>query len=95
MNLPTNPEEALLETDDASQRVLDAATKLTADPPAPEITQGTMQVTVWDEPPGAAGRRVPDMPGDTEETIAEQLVSAGIEEAERERRRLQSDLPLE
>ena len=53
---------------------------------APEVSRETAEMTEWDGLPGAAGRQVPDRVEGGEETEAEKLVRAGIEEAAREQR---------
>ncbi|MEY4483552.1 MAG: hypothetical protein RL693_1004 [Verrucomicrobiota bacterium] len=53
---------------------------------APEESSGTAEVTVWDEPPDAVTKRVPVMPLQSDETIVEELVNAGNEEADLELR---------
>jgi hypothetical protein len=53
---------------------------------APEVSRETAEMTEWDGLPGAAGRQVPDRVEGGEETAAEKLVRAGIEEAAREQR---------
>jgi hypothetical protein len=52
---------------------------------APEVPAGMEEVATWDEPPAAAGIRVPRLRPDDEELTSE-LVSEGIEEADRELR---------
>lgn len=69
-----------------NESVLRAASKVGADIIAPEETRMTSEVTTWNESPNTLGHHTPDMPVDPEMIIAEQLVTAGAEEAEIEKR---------
>lgn len=53
---------------------------------APEDSPASTLVTVWDQAPGSTGHEVKPEPPDDSEGIALQLVEAGNEEADRERR---------
>ena len=52
---------------------------------APEVPAGMEELAKWDEPPGAAGIRIKPIPPEDEDQTVE-LVSEGIEEADRELR---------
>jgi hypothetical protein len=66
--------------------VLESAAQDEGEIIAPEVSPVTAEITVWDECPDTAGRHVRESPDDDEMTISEQLVDAGIEEADREKR---------
>jgi hypothetical protein len=82
----TDTETLLPDAADLVEAMLQAAAKLGGDPLAPETSTGTAAITAWDEPPDAAGYRMLQTPVVGEATIAEQLVIAGIEEADLEQR---------
>ena len=82
----TDTEPLLPDAADLAEGVLEAASKLGEDLLAPEASSGTAAITTWDEPPDAAGYRMLQTPVVGEATIAEQLVIAGIEEADLEQR---------
>ena len=54
--------------------------------PAPETTPQTQSLTVWNEPELARGHEVMAVPAVPDTTVAEQLVNAGNEEADLDRR---------
>jgi hypothetical protein len=78
--------QGLVNTDDLNERVLEAAANASNDAVAPESTPGNANITTWDESAGNAGRRVTPSPTENDETIAEQLVDAGNDEAGQEQR---------
>jgi len=80
-----NPQE-LLDIDDLNERVLESAAIVSHALAVPETIPGNTNITVWDESPGAAGHRAATAPARNEETIAEQLVDAGNDEADEEQR---------
>lgn len=49
---------------------------------APEADPGLEQVTTWDDPPTQTGHLVATPPLDDENSVAEQLVDDGLEEAD-------------
>lgn len=53
---------------------------------APGVSEQTEKLVTWDEPPGAAGRQMPVVKPEDDNSAAEQLVKEGSEEAERDRR---------
>ena len=73
-------------SDDLNEWVLEAATNASNDPVAPESVPGNATITTWDESADAAGGRVTPVPAENGETIAEQLVEAGSDEAGQEQR---------
>ena len=73
-------------SDDLNEWVLEAAANDSNDVVSPETTPGNANITIWDETSDSAGLRVPPVPSDNEETIAEQLVDAGNNEASQEQR---------
>lgn len=75
-----------LDTGALNEIVLHAAAEMDGETLAPEASIGNAGVTVWDESSDDAGQRMPKMPMENEETITEQLVNAGNEEADREQR---------
>ena len=73
-------------SDDLNEWVLEAAANDRNDLVAPECTPGNAKITVWDERADIEGSRIAPVPSDNEETIAEQLVDAGNNEASQEQR---------
>ena len=69
-----------------NETILRAASDDDTDVIAPESTRSTSEVTARNESPEALGFRVPERPLDPVESIAEQLVNAGADEAEIEKR---------
>ena len=69
-----------------NEEILEAADKIDAESLAPEVSTRTAEMTVWDESPEDVGWRVHERPMENQVTIAEQLVSEGNEQADRERR---------
>ena len=79
------------DTVDLNDRVLEAAALADNDLIAPESTPDNVTLSAWDESPGATGHRAAVEPPENEETISEQLVEAGSDEAADEQR-LSADL---
>jgi hypothetical protein len=69
-----------------NEEILEAADKIDAESLAPEVSTRTAEMTVWDESPEDVGWRVHERPMENRVTIAEQLVSEGNEQADREQR---------
>ena len=69
-----------------NEKILEAAEKIDGSSLAPEVSSRTAEITVWDESPEDVGWRVQERPMDNQVTIAEQLVSEGNEQADREQR---------
>jgi hypothetical protein len=69
-----------------NETVLRAASDVDPNLIAPESTRSTAEVTTWNESPETLGLRIPQMPPTPEVSISEQLVSAGVDEAEMEKR---------
>ena len=69
-----------------NEEVLEAAEKIDGESLAPEVSARTAEITVWDESPEDAGWRVHQRPMENQVSIAEQLVSEGNEQADREQR---------
>ena len=86
MNPIADRQDILINAGDLNEKVLEDAAANGGDSPAPETPAGTAEITVWDESADAAGRRMPESPVEGEETISEQLVNAGNNEADREQR---------
>jgi hypothetical protein len=53
---------------------------------APETTTETQRIVEWDISPDSTGEAAEKSPPDDEATIAEQLVSSGLSEADRDQR---------
>ena len=81
----TTPQE-LWNADDLNEWTLWAASLAGKDVVAPETSPENASITAWDESADAAGHRVVSEPLENEETISEQLVDAGNDEADREQR---------
>lgn len=77
-------------TDNLDETVLGAAAVGNPNAVPPEVAEGTGSLTEWDTPANAEGTWTPREGRDDEMLDAEQLVEAGIEEADREQR-LRSD----
>ena len=60
-------------------------------PPAPELEPGLEEVTAWDDPPAQEGHRIEPTLLEDEGSIAEQLISDGIEEADHDIRAAAED----
>ena len=69
-----------------NETILRTAADVDADIIAPESRRSTSEITSWDESPDTLGLRIPVMPLEPDLSIAEQLITAGAEEAEIERR---------
>ena len=69
-----------------NEEILEAADKIDGKSLAPEVSRGTAEMTIWDESPEDVGWRVHERPMENQVTIAEQLVSEGNEQADREQR---------
>jgi hypothetical protein len=69
-----------------NEEILEAADKIDGKSLAPEVSTGTAEMTVWDESPEDVGWRMHERPMENQLTIAEQLVSEGNEQADREQR---------
>jgi hypothetical protein len=69
-----------------NESVLRSAAKVEADLISPESMRSTAEITTWNESTETLGLRIPEMPPTPVLSIAEQLVAAGTEEAEIERR---------
>lgn len=81
------------EIDNPGETILAAASLRHGDPAAPEVTEATANLTDWDEPADISGGRTPDPSYDRDETDAQHLVEAGIEEADRQQRVASGELP--
>jgi hypothetical protein len=69
-----------------NEEILEAADKIDGESLAPEVSTRTAEMTVWDESPEDIGWRVHERPMENQVTIAQQLVSEGNEQADREQR---------
>jgi hypothetical protein len=82
-----NDEENIpLDDDGLDEMVLESAAREDDELLAPETSPATAEITAWDEAPGDVGQRIPNHPSENELNIAEQLVDAGNDEADREQR---------
>ena len=86
MNPIADRQNILLSASDLNEVILEAAAKISPEHIAPEVTQGTNEISSWDQCVDTTGRRVPEMPVENEISIAEQLVEAGNEQADHEQR---------
>jgi hypothetical protein len=86
MNIPIPRESELSDSDDLNEIVLHDAARIHGANFVPQDSSETADVVVWDEVPGGGAERVPVMPEEGDESIAERLVEAGNEEAGREQR---------
>lgn len=76
-----------LNTDDLNELVLEAAAIITtAQKSALETSPENASIAIWDETAGTGGRRLEVKPAENAESIAEQLVNAGNDEADLEQR---------
>lgn len=71
---------------DLNDKVMEDAAADSQDMLEPETVPGNDRITAWDESADEAGHRVAAEPAEKEETIAEQLVDAGSDEAGEEQR---------
>lgn len=89
---PTNTRNILLDTDYLDETVLEVEEEVDGESIALEASIGTEEITVWEELPDAASHRALKMSGESEETITEQLVSFGNEEADLEQREAAAEM---
>jgi hypothetical protein len=61
----------------------------------PEVDPQAEALTAWDEPPSAKGIEAPKILPEDEATVAEQLVTEGADEADREQRMASADPDFE
>lgn len=73
-------------TDDLNELVLEAAAITTAQKIALETSPENAPIAALDETTGAGGHRLEVKPAESEESISEQLVEAGNDEADLEQR---------
>lgn len=78
--------QELANADHLNEKVMEDAAHESKALEAPETPPGTAHITAWDETADAAGRRVTTQAAEEDETIAEQLVDAGSDEAGEEQR---------
>lgn len=78
--------------EDLDETVLEAEAEMNGESAIPEIASGTDDDAVWDVSPEDPTQRVPIMSLESDETITEQMVNAGIEEADLEQREAADDL---
>jgi hypothetical protein len=86
MSIPIPKQSELSDGDDLNEIVLHDAARVHGSNFVPQDSSETADVVVWDEVPGNGAERVLAMPNEGEENIAERLVAAGVEEAQREQR---------
>lgn len=86
MKPPKLTPQELLNADDLNERVLEAAAIVSNTLAVPETIPGNTNINVWDKSPDAAGHRIAIAHAENEETISEQLVDAGHNEADQEQR---------
>ena len=86
MSIPIPKQSELSDSDDLNEIVLHDAARVHGANFVPQDSSETAEMVVWDEVPGNGAERVPAMPEEGDESIAERLVDAGVEEAEREQR---------
>lgn len=78
--------QELSDIGDLNEKVLEYAALESKVLLAPETVSGTANITAWNETADAGSERVASMLAENDETIAEQLVFAGNEEAGLEQR---------
>jgi hypothetical protein len=82
--------------DDSDPHALEnAADETPTEITAPELTEQTKRLVVWDEPPDAAGHGVPAVKPEDEISAVERLVQEGMDEADRDRRIAAADPDFE
>ena len=72
--------------DQLNETILYAASVVDSDSDTELLKPESPQAAPWDEPPGTLGYRSPAMPHLPEDSIAEQLITAGADEADTEQR---------
>ncbi|CAN5841587.1 hypothetical protein BH11VER1_BH11VER1_37610 [soil metagenome] len=93
---PTSDTQRIpIESEELNEIELQSPEESVEDILAPEATSGTAEITAWDESSDADGRRVPIMPMENEDTITEQMVNTGNEEADSEQREAAEELEEE
>lgn len=88
MKPPSQTPEEPWSVNDLNDWVLEAATLVSNEPEAPETVPANAHISAWDETPDTAGHRVEEEPANDEKDVAEKLVAAGNDEADREQRML-------
>ncbi|OYW77762.1 MAG: hypothetical protein B7Z37_02420 [Verrucomicrobia bacterium 12-59-8] len=78
--------QELSDIDDLNEKVLEDAAHENKALQAPETIPGTANIIAWNETADAGSHRVAIKPAENDETIAEQLVDAGNDEAGLEQR---------
>lgn len=86
MKPTTRTAQELRDEVDLNDKVMEDAANDSQDLLEPETVPGNDSITAWDESADEAGHRVAREPAEKDETIAEQLVDAGSDEAGEEQR---------
>lgn len=86
MKPTTRTAQELRDQVDLNDKVMEDAANDSQDLMEPETVPGNDRITAWDESADEAGHRVASEPVEKDETIAEQLVDAGSDEAGEEQR---------
>ncbi len=81
--------------DNDPEEIQNAADETPTEMKSPEVNAQTEELTVWDEPPGATGLEAPRVLPEDENSIAEELVNEGSDEADREQRLAAADEDFE
>jgi hypothetical protein len=82
--------------EDIDPAEIDAAgERLSNIPAAPEVPPKLEQLTEWDQPVDATGEAAPKIIPEDENTVAEELVDEGVEEADRDQRLASADPDFE
>ena len=81
-----SPEGDIMEPDHMEDSVLGVAASGRFQQQPPEVPEGADHLTTWDEPADASGKWTPKYDADDEQTDADRLVEAGMDEAYRESR---------
>ena len=89
---PPNPAE---DPEFDPEEIAEATADLRTDVTAPELSAGTKDLTVWDEPPSESGHVVPRVPLEDETPLGETLTYEGMDEADRDQRIAAADPDFE
>lgn len=90
MKATIRTQDIILDIDALDETILE--TEMDDEGLAPEVLSETEVVAAWETAPDVITQLVPFMPFESEETITEQLVRAGNEEADLEQREAADEL---
>lgn len=91
--MPEHIEDAEVEPD--PEEIEAAMDESTMEEKPAELLHTTEKLTEWDQPPTRTGGAAPKVQPDDENTVGQQLVNEGVEEADRDQRIAAADPDME